>query len=178
MTDKKDEREPNKPNFTLDLGLGGIFKNLGDMLNVIADLTDKAQAAQAEVSRSAEFEVKGMGDQARGVYGFTIRSGIGGPPRIQPFGNIRKTEDGPVVSDVREPLVDIFDEGAEILIVAELPGVSATQIQVDLKDDILSITTTGERRYTKEILLSAAVDPDSLQQTYTNGILELRLRKV
>ncbi len=41
--------------------------------------------------------------------------------------------------------------------------------------DVLAIETTGERKYAKEILLSAA--PGSLQKSYTNGILELRLKK-
>ena len=177
MTDKK--RQPGKASINLDLGLGGMFKGLGDLLDVISDLADKAEAAEGEgeVSQSGEFEVKGLGDKARGVYGFSIRSGSGGAPRVERFGNIRKTEEGPVVADVREPLVDIFDEGGEILIVAELPGVSAAQVQVDLQDDILTIATSGERRYAKEILLSAPVAPGSLQQTYTNGILELRLKK-
>jgi HSP20 family protein len=111
------------------------------------------------------------------VYGFSIRTGIGGAPRVERFGNIRKTEEGPVVADVREPLVDTFDEGAEIVIVAELPGVSEAQVQVELKDDILTIATSGDRRYAKEILLSAEVVAGSLRQTYTNGILELRLQK-
>jgi HSP20 family protein len=175
MSDKK--RQPTKASINLDLGLGGVCKGLGDLLDVISDLADKAEAAEGELNQSGEFEVKGLGDKARGVYGFSIRSGIGGTPRVERFGNIRKTEEGPVVADVREPLVDTFDEGGEILIVAELPGVSAEQLQVELKDDILSISTSGDRRYAKEILLDAPVEPGSLTQSYTNGILELRLKK-
>jgi HSP20 family protein len=176
MTDKK--RQPAKASINLDLGFGGLFKNIGDLLDQISDMADKAETSEGEVSQSGEFDVKGLGEKGRGVYGFSIRTGIGGAPRVERFGNIRKTEEGPVVADVREPLVDTFDEGAEILIVAELPGVSEAQVQVELKDDILTIATSGERRYAKEILLSAEVDPASLRQTYTNGILELRLQKV
>ncbi|NTW00102.1 MAG: Hsp20/alpha crystallin family protein [Oscillochloris sp.] len=175
MTDKK--RQPAKTSINLDLGFGGMFKNIGDLLDMISDITDKAEASEGEVNQSGEFDVKGLGDKARGVYGFSIRTGIGGTPHVERFGNIRKTEEGPVVADVREPLVDTFDEGSEIVIVAELPGVSETQVQVELKDDILTIATSGDRRYAKEILLSAEVVPGSLQQTYTNGILELRLKK-
>jgi HSP20 family protein len=176
MTDKK--RQPAKASVNLDLGFGGLFKNLGDLLDIVSDMADKAETSGGEASQSAEFDVKGLGEKARGVYGFSIRTGVGGgAPRVERFGNIRKTEDGPVVADVREPLVDIFDEGAEILIVAELPGVSEGQVQVELKDDILTISTSGDRRYAKEILLSADVDPASLRKTYTNGILELRVQK-
>ncbi len=169
------KRRPDKPSINLDLGFGGLFKNLGDLIDLVSEMSDKAEAS--EVKQSGEFEVKGLGDKARGVYGFTIRTGVGGAPKVERFGNIRKTDEGQVVADVREPLVDLFDESEEILVVPELPGVNEAQVQVELHDDILSITTSGERRYAKEILLSAAVDPASLRQTYTNGILELRLKK-
>lgn len=175
MTDKR--RRPAQPGINIDLGFGGLFKNLGDLIDLVSDLADSAPGEGAETTRSGEFEVKGLGEQARGVYGFSIRTGAGGAPRVERFGNIRKTDEGPVVADVREPLVDLFDEGDEILVVAELPGVSAAQIAVTLQDDILSIETSGERRYAKEILLPGAVAAASLSQSYTNGILELRLKK-
>lgn len=175
MAEKKPQ--PTKTGISLDLGIGDMFKNIGDLIEQISDLAEKAEAAKGELKQSGEFEVKGLGEKGRGVYGFSIRSGLGGAPRVERFGNIRKTEEGPVVADVREPLVDMFDEDTEILIVAELPGVSEAQVQVELQDDILTITTTGDRRYAKEILLSAPITPDSLRQTYTNGILELRLQK-
>jgi HSP20 family protein len=175
MTDKK--RQPAKASVNLDLGFGGLFKNIGDLIDQISDMAATAESSEGGVSKSGEFDVKGLGEKARGVYGFSIRSGLGGAPHVERFGNIRKTEEGPVVADVREPLVDTFDEGTEIVIVAELPGVSEAQVQVELKDDILTISTSGDRLYAKEILLTAAVEPDSLRQTYTNGILELRLKK-
>ncbi len=176
MTDEK--RKPAKTGVNLDLGFGSMFKNIGDLVDLFSDMAQKAEAAGGEINKSGEIDLKGLGEKARGVYGFSIRSGIGGgAPHVERFGNIRKTEEGPVVADVREPLVDTFDEDAEIVIVAELPGVSEAQIQVELKDDILTIATSGDRLYAKEILLSAAVESNSLQQTYTNGILELRLKK-
>ncbi len=81
------------------------------------------------------------------------------------------------MAEVREPLVDVFDEEQEIIIVVELPGVSEEEIHVEIQDDILSLETTGERKYAKEILLPGAVDTATLQKAYKNGILELRLRK-
>jgi HSP20 family protein len=161
-------------NINVDLGFGGLFKGLGDLIDLVSDLSEKEGG---EKSQSGEFTVNGLGDKAQGVYGFSVRTGIGGTRRVEPFGNIRKTDAGPVVAEVREPLVDVFDEGPEIVIVVELPGVTEANIQVDLKDDVLAIETSGERKYAKEILLSSAVEPGSLQKTYTNGILELRLKK-
>jgi len=48
---------------------------------------------------------------------------------------------------------------------------------VEIRDDILSLETTGQHRFAKEILLSAPVDADAMQKAYKNGILELRLAK-
>jgi len=96
---------------------------------------------------------------------------------VEHFGNIRTSEEGPVVADVREPLVDVFDEEEEIVIAAELPGVGENEIGVEVEGDILSLETTGERKYAKEILLAQRVDAEGMQKSYKNGILELRLRK-
>jgi HSP20 family protein len=173
VTQKK--KRETKDEAMFDLGLGGLFKGLGDFLDL---LSEAVETGESDVTRSGEFRVKGLGDRARGVYGFTIRTGVGGMPKVEHFGNIRTTEEGPVVAEVREPLVDIFDEGQEIVIVAELPGVAEEDIRTEVQDDILSLETTGERKYAKEILLPEAVDAATLQRTYKNGILELRLKKV
>jgi HSP20 family protein len=171
---KKETKEKEEAKVTFDLGFGGLFKGLGDFIDLLGEM---AETGQEEVTRSGEFRVKGLGDQARGVYGFSVRTGIGGIPRVERFGNIRTTEEGPVVAEVREPLVDLFDEEQEIVIVAELPGVGQGEIHVEVQEDILSLETSGERKYAKEILLPEAVDAATLQKAYKNGILELRLKK-
>ncbi|MBI3362505.1 MAG: Hsp20/alpha crystallin family protein [Chloroflexi bacterium] len=163
-----------KEEATFDLGFGGLFKGLSDFLDVISEMVE---TDQAEVTRAGEFKVKGLGEKGRGVYGFSIRTDIAGVPRVERFGNIRSGDDGPVVAEVREPLVDVFDEGQEIVIVAELPGVAEEEIRVGVKEDILSLETTGERKYAKEILLPSEADVKTLRKTYRNGILELRLKK-
>ncbi len=176
----KGKRKPRpagetEPEVSIDLGLGGLFKGLSNFMDALGDMVEKVEPT--EENRTGEFKVKGLGDKAKGVYGFSIRSGISGSPRVESFGNIRSTKEGPVVSDTREPLVDVFDEDSEVLIVAELPGVAEAEVQVDVQDDILTLTTTGERKFAKEILLPKSADTGSLRKTYTNGILELRLNK-
>jgi HSP20 family protein len=178
------KRAPASDEMRLDLGMGNLFKGLGDFLDVISTLAEKAeQAGEAGdagaegTRRSGEINIEGLGDKAKAVYGFTVRSGIGGTPRVESFGNIKPTREGPVVDDVREPMVDSFDEGAEVVVVAELPGVAESEINVEAQDDILSLRTTGAYKYAKEVLLSSAVEPASLTRSYKNGILELRLKK-
>jgi len=167
-------KRETKEEVTFDLGFGSLFKGLGNFIDLLGEMVE---TGEEEVARTGEFRVKGLGDKGRGVYGFSVRTGIGGIPRVEPFGNIRTTEEGPVVAEVREPLVDVFDEDQEIVVVAELPGVGEEEVHIEIQDDILSLETTGGSKYAKEILLPGAVDAATLQQTYKNGILELRLKK-
>jgi HSP20 family protein len=111
------------------------------------------------------------------VYGLSIRTGIGGIPRVEHFGNIRTGDKGPMVAEVREPLVDVFDEEHEIVVAAELPGVAEDEIELEVRDDIVCLETTGEYKYAKDILLPNAVKTTELEKTYRNGILEVRLKK-
>ncbi len=172
MPEKKKRETKGEASF--DLGFGGLFKGLGDFVDLLSEMVEKGEE---QVTRTGEFKVKGLGEKGRGVYGFSVRTGIGGIPRVERFGNIRATEEGPEVAEVREPLVDVFDEEREMLVVAELPGVGEEEIRVEIQDDVLSLETTGEHKYAKEILLSRSVDAASMRRSYKNGILELRLKK-
>lgn len=173
MTNEK-KRTRREEGVRVDFGLGGLFKGVGNLLDLVSDMVEKGED---EVTRHGEFKVKDL-DKARGVYGFSVRMGLGGVPTVEHFGNIRSTDEGAVVTKEREPLVDVFDEGELIVIVAELPGVDKDDVGIDIQDQTLSLSTTGERKYTKEILLPTPVDPATMETTYRNGILEVRLRKV
>ncbi|MBI4498613.1 MAG: Hsp20/alpha crystallin family protein [Chloroflexi bacterium] len=164
--------QPPQGDITIDLGFGELFKGLGNFLDLLGQM---AEEGTSEVSRSGE--VRGPGE-VRGVYGFSVKMGLGGTPTVERFGNIHTTERGPTVSEVREPLVDVFDEGDHILVVAEIPGVAADDIHVEVEGDILTLRAEGpQRKYAKEVLLPALVAAASLRQSYQNGILEVRLEK-
>ncbi|MEM1125592.1 MAG: Hsp20/alpha crystallin family protein [Bacteroidota bacterium] len=185
MADSDKQKDPRDGiHVNLDLGFGGLFKGLTDMVNNLTELSEKAEHLQQEAGADGErtfrfdgLNINGLGKDAEGVVGIRIRTLDGGQPVVERFGNIRPTDEGPEVADVREPLVDVFDEPTELLLVAELPGVSESDISLRVEDDILILETEGDRRYAKEVLLPAAVDATTLQHTYTNGILEVRLQK-
>lgn len=168
------KKRPAEGDVTIDLGFGGLFKGLSNFVDLLAKM---AEVGESEISRTGEFRIKGLGERGKGVYGLTVRMGVGGIPRVEAFGNIRSTEEGPMVAEVREPLLDVFDEGETILVVAELPGVAEEEIRIEIQDDVLSLETTGERKYAKEVLLPAAVEGGSIHKTYKTGILELRMKK-
>ena len=150
-------------------GLGTMIQRLGGLVSLLSDLAEKAESLQ----RTGEIKADDKG--VRAVYGFSVRMG-GGKPSIQPFGNVKQGSAGPVVEDTREPLVDVFDEGDHVLVVAELPGVTAGDVQFEAKDDILSLSASrGERKYRKEVLLPFAVDAGRATPSFQNAVFELRL---
>lgn len=160
----------------VNIELGGLFRSLGDAVDLLGKLVE---VGTRNVEHQGEFTVKGLGDKARGVYGFSIRTGLGGEgtARVEPFGNVHATEEGLVVDEAREPLVDVFDEGGEVVITAELPGANEEEITAELRGDTLVIQSSGERRYAKDVPLPCAVDPGTMRKKYNNGVLELRARK-
>jgi len=170
MTEKEKKEKEKKEGIDFGMGLGGIFDGIGGLIESISKM--------AEEGASKVGEIKGLGDKVKGVYGFTIRTLAGGECKVEPFGNIKKTPEGPVVEEEREPLTDVFDEKSEILVIAEIPGVHEEGIAVDLKGDILEISAAGKNRtYYKEILLPAKVKPETLSHSYKNGVLEIRIKK-
>jgi len=172
---KKSTGEPDSSGDAPEIELGGLFRGLGEFVNLLGKLSETGEKM---IERDGEFRVKGLGDNARGVYGFSFRSGIGGgKPRVEPFGNVHTSEAGLVVGEVREPMVDVFDEDSEIVITAELPGVLESEIIFRVEGDVLTIETHGERHYAKEVLLSESVSAKSLKQSYNNGVLEIRIEK-
>jgi HSP20 family protein len=148
-------------------GLGGILKGLGDLVEKLG-----------EMENSEQFSKTG---ELKGIYGFTVKVGLGGDkPTVEPFGNIRKDRNSgnTVVQEVREPLVDIFEEDDHILIVAEMPGVSAEDVRVELAKDLVTFTAEhGEKKYRKEVLLPGSVKDVPPQVVCHNGVLEIKFAK-
>ena len=174
---KRDEGEEESA-APLELGLGAIFKGLDTIMGSMKDLTEMANRTAGDATRLAG-RAGGMSRQSgpTGLFGFSIGQLSTGEPKIEPFGNIRQTEKGPVVDEVREPVTDVIEEEDYFLFVAELPGVEEQDISYRVEGDVLNLSTQGNRKYTKELPLPAPVDPGSLEATYNNGILQLKLAR-
>jgi HSP20 family protein len=156
------------------LGLGGIFKGIGDLIDMAAKLKD----AGGEINKEGEIDLSNLKEGMKGVFGVSIKTAVGGKPVVESFGNVKKTPQGPKVEEEREPITDVFDEDEEIRIYAEMPGVNQKDIKLDLKEDILDIwAQTGDRKYHKEILLPSKVQSGTLVSSYNNGILEIKVKK-
>ena len=177
-----DTRKGKVPGSSFKLGLGGIDLGLGGMLKGLGDLVEKLhELAESGQELEKTGEIRGAGQQLKGIYGFTVKVGLGQEgPRIEPFGNIgRDAKSGrTVVQEVREPVVDVFEEEEHVLVVAEMPGISQPDVRTELQDDVLTITAErGDKKYRKEVLLPASFAPEKMQVSCNNGVLEIKLAR-
>jgi HSP20 family protein len=92
------------------------------------------------------------------------------------------------------PTVDIFEEGHDIVMKAELPGMKREDIEVNITDDI--ITLSGEKRkeekiekknyhrlersygsFVRSFRLPTEVETEQVKAQFKDGILEIRVPK-
>jgi len=158
-----------------DRKAGGFDSILGGMTVLLEKLGELAEKG-GEISKTGE--IRGKDKDLKGVFGFSVKVGLGGEGlKVEPFGNIRRDETTgeSVVQEIREPIVDVFEEKDYTLIVAEMPGISAECVQLDIQDDLLTIyAEKGDKKYRKELLLPKAYPKGKMVVSCNNGILEIK----
>jgi len=176
MIKKGKDKIPAKE--TIGVGLGGMFKGLTDLVEKLGELAESGE----KFTRTGEFRVQGPGGkEGKGIYGFSVKVGLGDDKvRVEPFGNIRKDAKSgqTVVQEVREPIVDVFEEKDHVLVVAEMPGIGAENVKLEVKDDLLTISAEkGSQKYRKEVLLPGSYPREKMQISCNNGVLEIKCVK-
>jgi len=121
------------------------------------------------------------------VYGYSMTIGPNGKPVIREFGNVKPSlkatplgvpRPGLEFKEEREPLVDTMVDDSTVRVVAELPGIEKTDINLQGTEKTLTISVdTEDRKYHKELELPVEVDPDSTTASYKNGVLEVTLNR-
>jgi HSP20 family molecular chaperone IbpA len=97
-------------------------------------------------------------------------------------------------SRVFVPQVDIYTAGEEIVILADMPGVSENDIDISLEKNVLTIngfvsiaapdgyelvySEYGVGDFQRSFTLSEEIDQDKIEASLSNGMLHLRLPKV
>ncbi len=104
-------------------------------------------------------------------------------------GNPEQTRSGPVYT----PAVDIFETEGAITILADMPGVKADQLEIDLRENVLTLTgraTTGGagesdvlREYDagtfhRQFTLAESIDQAKIDAKLADGVLRLELPKL
>ena len=95
---------------------------------------------------------------------------------------------------VFNPAVDIFETEKELTLLADLPGVKAKDLKIDLKDNVLTLTADetalegpGEKdvvkeyrtgTYYRQFSLSDSIDQSKIEAVMKDGVLRLSLPKV
>ncbi|HXH21306.1 MAG TPA: Hsp20/alpha crystallin family protein [Dehalococcoidia bacterium] len=98
----------------------------------------------------------------------------------------------PFFEELRMPAVDMFEKDGSLVIKADVPGMSAKDIEISVNGDTLTIS--GERkeekevkeedyyraersygRFTRQIALPAGVDTDKADAQFKDGVVEIRL---
>jgi len=163
----------------LKIDLGKLLSSPEEVRGRLEELRKKLkQAGGKEVRTDQEWSGEGVSIsghvRTRGVLGEgEYRIGTGTQPGRQ------RRPKAPEPPETVEPVVDVFDEPREILVVAEVPGVGINDLELKIQDKVLSLSTKPETRrgYKKDIELNSEVDANSLRATCRNGVLEVRLQK-
>jgi HSP20 family protein len=155
-------------------GLTGFLGGLTELIEKLGELAETGK----ELSGKGDLSNVGLGKQLKGVYGFNVKVGLGQDKvKVEPFGNIKRdTQTGQtVVQEVREPMVDVLEEKDHVLIVAEMPGIGADHVKLDVKDDVLTIRAErGDKKYRKEVLLPRVFPRDKMELSCNNGMVEIK----
>ena len=122
-----------------------------------------------------------VGKGLKGVYGFSVKVVPGGEGlKVEPFGNIGqdKATGESVVHELREPMVDVFEEADHVLVVAEMPGIGSDDVRVEIRDDVLILSAEkGDKKYRKEVLLPQSFSRENLKISCQSGILQVKCMK-
>ena len=92
------------------------------------------------------------------------------------------------------PDVDIFETEKELTLLADMPGVKAGDLNIDLKENVLTLdgdvkepesenevellTEYRTGKYYRQFNLSEIIDQSKIEATMTDGVLRLKLPKV
>lgn len=180
-----DKEEPQKKEAAADLsamlGIGGLFDGVSNLISKFGELAEKGESLRSATHQSESPSGKKMTTS----YGFNVKFGPGtdndlNVKPIQKPGQSTNPSSKPKpatqVPRVREPHVELFDEGDHLLVVAEMPGVSSEDVNLSFLDKTLHIHGTSKvAEFKKELELPRVFGPDQVAITANNGVIEIRL---
>ena len=149
-------------------GLSGLLGSLGDLAEKGEQL-EQLKKLQTEDGREmtvhSNFRVRTLEDAGGGSPPTPLPEPIDRPERVP----------AAAVSEVREPTVDVFEEDTGVVVIAEMPGISAGGARFDINGDVLTIEgESGAKRYRGETLLPRAFEADAMSISANAGVFELR----
>lgn len=155
-----------------------------DFPDFFAEFEKEFSRMQGMVNKIMEDAMKHASSPQRGepfVYGFSMRVGPDGVPRLQPFGSSFGSMPGaPAVAEgeaAREPLTDVMVGDGDIAITVELPGADKGDVSLHVAEDVVTVRVDKGKRYHKRIQLPVPVVASTAKATFKNGILDVTVQK-
>ena len=93
------------------------------------------------------------------------------------------------------PAIDIHENESDLVVVADLPGMTAEDVKIHVKEDVLAITGAKKRQeqtedntyyriersygsFERSFSLPSKIDTDKISAAFGNGVLTITLPKV
>jgi len=155
----------------------GLFDNVSDVTDLILNNID---SEIAEVMKRLQYgqlkeDIQVQPIDKEGVKGFIAFGSFSTLGNQSPMLDKSLAKVEKELLEAREPLVDVFQRGNEVIVVAEVPGVAKEDIKLDATESILEIKVTDQ--FYRRIELPVKVDFQKARVMCKNGVLEVRLPK-
>jgi HSP20 family molecular chaperone IbpA len=150
-------------------GFEGLLRGIGDFLHQAANLSSdlRRNNGQPPVVES-HMTVRSVDGEEIGAdfFGFREFAATASAPRGEAV---------PASPDRREPTVEIIATAESVSAIVELPGADPETLTVKVEHDMLTIAANGcGIEYAAEALLPAPVADAAREQSFRNGVLELK----
>lgn len=184
MSDNEDNKQkPSAADLSAMLGIGGLFDGVSNLISKFGELAEKGESLRAAVGESES----PSGKKFTTSYGVNVRfgglanrNGEGNDDTYSvnpvPKTNKPESKSAPSAPRVREPNVELFDEGEHLQIIAEMPGVSSEDVNLTFSGKSLLIQGVSKvAEFKKELPLPREFGPEQVTITANNGVVEIRL---
>ncbi|MCJ7778562.1 MAG: hypothetical protein MUP16_09640, partial [Sedimentisphaerales bacterium] len=86
MAKEKTKRHKENEGSDIDFGIGKLSLGLGGLLNGIGNLIDlaaKLKEAGGEINKEGEIDLSNLKKGMKGVFGFSVKTAVGGEPVVE-----------------------------------------------------------------------------------------------
>ena len=164
-----------------------MWKESNDFRKILDNLDREFSTAEEMLSKMFSTVREGNAQQLESnspyYYGYQISIGSDGIPHVREFGNGSRPTRRALVeqneNEIRQPFVDTNFNKKEntYVITAEMPGLTKEDIKVNVSQQTVTISAEhAGKKYHTEIPFDVELDDTSARATYTNGIVELKIK--
>lgn len=166
--------EREKEGSTVEGVLGGIIPGMDRIVRALEKASPEFKKRIEETDREIKSRLeKGYSGKPKVSFSYSVRTLVPSKEGEIEIKRVRKPLVIKPKEEMKEPLIDIFDEDEYIRVIAEMPGVGEKDIKIELQKDVMKISGG---KYSKELKLPCS--PKNIdEKSYRNGILEIKLRK-